>query len=166
MKSFIKKTRNEMIRYSRPNISSYVNSDGVINKSPPNVMRFEYDKWGYYLGLKFGDGDTATIPVNNNFWNQEGGTIVVIGRAPQGVTWFKFGDTEINGIDAHKLYIIELTKLQASTTDTIQLFPNKEDVPEGCHFLLVKYYHQNNIDFGEDKEVMDEFNTFMHQDWR
>lgn len=167
--TYKRKTRGEMIRYVRPDQATYQNSEGVSITAPPNTIRINYDDWGHYLGLKFGDGDNATIPsaVNTMWRPANNGTLLVIGQAPQGITWFKFGNIEITGIDAHKLHIIELTKPEIDALpDSIQLFPNKDDVDGDCHMMMVKYYHESNINFGEEMDMMTEFNTFMHEDWR
>lgn len=166
--SYKKKSRGEMIRYTRPNIAEYQNSNGDIMVAPKNALRLAYDTWGHFLGLKFGDGDTATIPASvNTMWRPAAaGCLFVIGQAPQGVVWFKFGNIELTGIDAHKLYIIELTQAEINLLpDEMQLFPNKDSVEGDCHFMLVKYYHESNILFGEPKEAMTELNTFMHGAW-
>lgn len=167
---FIRKTRNEMIRYARPTSDMYVDKTGQEVISPPHEMRFNYDSWNYFKGIKFGDGDYATIPAGvNTHWdvNNSVATLVAIGQAPQGVTWLKCGDIEIVGIDAHKLHIIELTASQVNNINhSIKLFPD-EDVVEGdCHVLMVKYYIQDSIDFGVEREAMTELNTFIHGAWR
>lgn len=167
--TFKKKSRGEMIRYTRPISSEYINSIGETKIAPPNTIRMSYDTWGHYKGIKFGDGDTATIPpITNKYWGDSaGGTLIAIGQSPQDTTWFKCGSIEIKGIDAHKLHIIELNAAQAKSLDeSIKIMPNEDDVEGDCHLMLVKYYHQTNIDFGMEKEAMTEFNDFLHGAWR
>lgn len=169
--SFVRKSRNEMIKYSRNNVGVYTSSEGMIVESPPNQIRLNYDKYGYLKGIKFGNDDTAVIPSGvNTHWNSvgsSGATIIAIGQAPQGVTWFKCGKISIEGIDAHKLHIIEIPTSEVSMLeDSIKIFPNQEDMEEDCHLLLVKYYHETGIDFGVEKEAMTEFNDFLHGAWK
>lgn len=169
--TFIRKSRNEMIKYNRPRTEHYVTKDGHTAVSAPDRIRINHSKEGYLLGIKFGDGDTATIPTNpNRLWNATpvgGGTLVAIGQAPQGVTWLKCGTTEIAGIDAHKLHIVELTPEQVTALeDRIEIFPNSDDIPGDCHLLMVKYYQQTGIDFGTEKVAMTEFNDFLHGAWK
>lgn len=169
--AFVRKSRDEMIQYERDNVSSYRTSDGIVVESQPNEKRINYDEHGSLMGMKFGDGDTAKIPVQPNpNWNSNeaaGGTLVAIGQAPQGVTWLKCGMTSIVGIDAHKLHIIELTPAQVATLDErITAFPNSDDVSGDCHLLMVKYYQQRNINFGIEQTAMTELNTFLHGAWK
>lgn len=159
-----------MIRYSRSINGIYKSAEGLVVDSPPNELRMNYDDWKYFKGIKFGDADTATLPSGvNRYWNANevtGATLIAIGQAPQGVIWFRCGNIEFTGIDAHKLHIVEIPYDQISLLDDkVEIFPNKEDIEGDCHLLMVKYYQQTGIDFGVEEEAMTEFNDFLHGAW-
>lgn len=169
-----KRSRAEMIRYTRPTYDEYTDADGNTQVAAPNKMRFDYRPETDFvetllLGIKFGDGDTAVIPpFVNELWRDEtkGGTLVAMGNAPQGVTWLRCGNITITGVDTHKLHIIELTPTQVATmVDAIEIFPNAEDIDADCHLRTVKYYDDNVVFPGDDREAMEEFNTFLHGAW-
>ena len=164
---FARRTRGEIFNYSRPStITEYLPTGTVVYE--PDESRLSYDRgWSRFLGMIFGDGGSAEIPPQvNPHWVDSSSpmTLLVIGQAPVGVTILRWGDIEIEGVNGHKLYIIE--RNDASTqTDTIQIFPNADEVPEDCHLMLVKYYNEKNIDFGTEGEAMNEANTFVNGAW-
>lgn len=155
-----------MIRYSRPRIATFENINGVIDEASPNQPRYEY-KDEYPCGLKFGDGDSASIPlVANSSWISSGGTFVVTANAPEGVEFIFCGDVTITGHGAMKTEIIHLEP-EESVSPTVDIFPDGDVLDEGeAHLLTVKYY-ADQIDFSQYDEftAMEELNQFMHQDW-
>lgn len=168
---FIKKTRDELIRVTREKEASYIDSSGATRVAPPNSVRMNYTRRGKFIGMKFGDGDTAYIPLTvNEMWRDKSspGTIVAIGQAPTGVVWLKCGSIELTGNGAMTIHIVSLTQTQVENdlSDEVILFPNGEDVDEDCHFLTFKYYNESGIDFGEEYQIMTEFNTFLHEAWK
>lgn len=164
---YTRKLRGDVFDYTRPNkIIDYTPSGEVVYE--PNELRLGYDsEWNRDLGVVFGDGGSATIPPapNPHYVDDPSPvTVFVIGQAPVGVTWFRWGDVEIEGLGGHKLHIIELP--DASTLgERVDIFPNKENIEDPCHFMLVKYYNEINIPLGEEGEAMDELNTFVNGAW-
>lgn len=168
---FTKRARAEMINYRREQEVTYPDQEGNEVTYPPNRAILSYDEHGKLKGIRFGNGDSATIPRGvNEYWRDEtiGGTLLVMGQAPTGVTWLTCGtEVSIAGVDALKLHIIELTPAQVSNLeDTLNLFPNEEDIDADCHVLLAKYYNKTGINFGTEGEAMIELNTFLHGAWK
>lgn len=169
--SFAYLSRGDMFRYSRSTPALVRDQDGVESLSPPNVVRMNYSDDGRFLGIKFGDGDSASIPnIINPIWKNgsEGGTIVALGQAPNGVSWLRIGDVEISGVLAHKLSIIHLSRAEVDDLPiSFSVFPEEShEENDSCHLMLVKYYN-TQIDFTPhtEYEAMEELNTFMHGDW-
>ena len=163
---YARRTRGEILKYTRPSEITEVTDTGTI-VYPPNTPRLRYDEWGRFLGMVFGDGGTATIPPQkNSHWVDKDSsfTLLAIGQAPVGVIWLQWGDVTIEGVGGHKLYMIESTD-SSGLNDEIKLFPNKENIQDDCHVLLVKYYNETGIDFGEEEQSMIELNTFMNGVW-
>lgn len=164
---FVRKTRDETIRYSRPSKDTFRNKEGNVVYAPVDGMRYDYDAWGHFLGIKFGDGDSAIIPnaVATSWKGTQNGTMVVLAQAETGVVFFRCGTLELKGIQGHKLYIVDTSS--HNLADSIELFPNKNtEQGEKSHVLLVKYYDELVTFDGDEKQNMDEWNTFMNEDWR
>jgi len=168
MAQFNKKKLGEMISYSRPTPNEYQDEFGHTIMAAPNRIRLEYNDQGYLMGIKFGDGDTMRIPrlTNKQWMGNGGGTLFVIGSAPEGVTWFKCGNIEIEGVNALKLHIFELTPSEVQTLDKDMLiFPNADTVTGQSYFLMAKYYNDNITIPADERAMMEEFNQFMNQPW-
>lgn len=166
---FRTKRRGEMLRYSRPKISSYEDVNGDTISVAPNVPRFEY-KDGYPHGLKLGDGDSARIPLlPNEAWPVTGKetTVIVTANAPTGKEFIFCGDLTVTGHMAMKTEIFHLSASE-SLMPIIEVFPSGDELPDGeeAHLLIFKYYGEH-IDFDqyEEKQAMDELNDFLHGEW-
>ena len=166
--SFKTKQRGEMLRYSRPNISTYEDSLGNTVTSVPNAPRFEY-KDGYPYGLKMGDGDKASIPLTTNtIWPLDGetGTVVATYNAPLNNLFVKCGDVELTGHGCMKTVIVDVAATDV-LEDAVNIAPNSDNFTDGeSHLLTFKYYGEA-IDFSAytEHEAMEELNTFVHGDW-
>lgn len=164
---FTKKPRGEMLKYTRPGTIVEYTPTGTATYGPNEIRMGRDVVWNRFLGMVFGDGGTASIPAGiNPHWVDPDSplTLLAIGQAPVGVIWLRCGDIEIEGVGGHKLHIIELPAGSAMD-NTLELFPNSENIPDDCHVMLVKYYNQANISFGEEGDAMVELNTFMVGDW-
>lgn len=165
---FRRKGRTGMYTYTRPNAATYVDANGETKTAPPNQARLNHDTEGNFLGMKFGDGDTMTIPlVDNAVWRQEGvpGTLIVEAQAPTGVEIFRCGTQSIFGDDAMKTYVVQLTAQDVlDMVNTMTFFPNEDDVSGDCHLRIAKYY-ADTIILPEEYDMMVELNTFMHGAW-
>lgn len=161
--------RSNLLQYSRPGNGSFESKLGSTVTVGPDQPRIDY-KDGVPYGLKFGDGDTATIThTYENEWPSNGQerTLVVEYNAPGGIKFIKSGDLELRGYGMMKTVILHLSpdfKLESK----IQIAPNKEDFGDEheAHLLALKLY-VDNIDFSvyDEHEVMVGLNEAVHGEW-
>jgi len=161
--------RSNLLQYTRPGDASYETEFGNVINVGPNTPRIEYRN-GVVYGLKFGDGDTATIVhTYENEWPSNGKerTLVVEYNAPGGIPFIKSGDLELKGYGMMKTVIMHLPP-DFELESQIKIAPNQEDYngEHDAHLLVLKLYVEN-IDFSpyKEHEVMVNMNDAVHGEW-
>ena len=161
--------RSNLLQYTRPGNASYETKLGSIVTVGPDSPRIEY-KDGVAYGLKFGDGDSATIVhTYENEWPSNGQqrTLVVEYNAPGGITFIRSGDLVLRGYDMMKTLIIDIPP-DFELEETIEIAPNAEnyDGEHEAHLLALKLYVED-VDFSPytEHEVMVELNDAIHGEW-
>ena len=161
--------RSNLLQYTRPDNASYETKLGSTITVGPDTPRIEY-KDGVAYGLKFGDGDSATIVhTYENEWpsNGQARTLVVEYNAPGGIPFIQSGDLDLRGYGMMKTLIIDIPA-NFELEDKIEIAPNAEnyDGEHEAHLLALKLYVED-IDFSPypEHEVMVGLNEAAHGEW-
>lgn len=153
------KNFTELFNFTRSGSAEYEDQEGDIQTSPPDTPRFEYLE-GQPQGLKFGDGDTASLKPEWVDWvNEDEGVFVVrISSKLSDSSVFVSGDIVLDGVEGFKTYVIPYKDISHSGDMT--LFPQAPDDGESRY---VKYicYSPRKVEV-EDAEFMSSFNEIVN----
>lgn len=160
-----RKPFSQVFTFSRPTLANYIGADGTVKTAGFNEPRFEYDETTLVrLGLKFGDGDTASAPLTTEWFNEDAGTLIVRSEAPNGITSFSCGTFEGVGVDTPKTYVYRYDDINDNIlANLINFHPNSDVVAGNCYFKVAKYFAEY-ID-AEEIDAMIELNDWVNDEW-